>query len=174
MLNIIKKRIFVPKLALFITFMAMTILVYEQLNSEEKKRNKDSVQQSSDKISFDKEIQPILSKNCAVEECHVAPKPTKKLILSAGVAYNNIVNVVSREHSKKKIVAPGNLELSYLYDKITGNQADGDRMPSGKKALPKEQIELIKKWILAGAPGDSATAVAKDSSQQKVTDPKKP
>ncbi len=173
-MNIIKKRIFVLKLALLITFMVMTVLVYEQLNSEQKKVTKDTAKRSSDNISFNKDIQPILTKNCAVEECHVAPKPTKRLILSEGLAYINIVDVVSREYSKKKIVAPGNLELSYLYDKLTGNQAEGDRMPSGKKALPKEQIELIKKWILAGAPNDSATALTKDSSEQKVSVPKKP
>ncbi len=172
-MNIIQQRDFASKLIFLLTFMLIAMLAYTELNSKEKEETADTSKKSPKVISFSKDIQPILTKNCAVEECHVVPKPTKKLILSEGVAYKNIVNVVSRENSKKKIVAPGNLELSYLYDKLTGNQADGDRMPSGKKALPKEKIELIKKWILDGAPGDSMTAVTKDSAERKVLDPKK-
>ena len=168
MLNIIKNRDFASKLILLITFMFMTSLVYTELNSEDKKATVDTSKKSLEPISFSKDIQLILTKNCAVAECHVAPKPAKKLVLSEGDAYKNMVNVVSREYSKKKIVAPGNLEQSYLYDKLTGNQADGDRMPSGKKSLPKEQIELIKKWILAGAPEDSVTVLTKDSLEKKT------
>lgn len=167
MLNLIKKGIFIPKLLVMAGFIGMTVLVYKELNSQEKKVTADTSKKSAEAISFSKQIQPILTKNCATEDCHIGPKPAKKLDLSEGKAFKSMVNVVSREYPKKKIVAPGNLELSYLYDKLTGNQDEGDRMPSGKKALPKAQIELIKKWILAGAQGDSLATMVKDSTVKK-------
>ena len=180
MLSLIKKGIFIPRLLVMAGFIGMTLLVYKDLDSQEKKVTPDTSKKSAETISFSKHIQPILTKNCATEDCHIGPKPAKKLDLSEGKAFKSMVSVVSREYPKKKIVAPGNLEQSYLYDKLTGNQDEGDRMPSGKKALPKEQIELIKKWILAGALGDSLTAavkdsvVKKDSTQQKAVETKKP
>jgi hypothetical protein len=116
-------------------------------------------------ISFSRDIQPILTKSCAVPECHVGPKPAKGMILTEDQAYNNLVNVKSKESPRQMRVAPGDLKKSYLYDKLTGNHNDGDRMPP-KKRLPKESIELFKVWILAGAPDDSP-AVARDSASTK-------
>ena len=180
MLNLIKKGTFIPRLLVMAGFITMTLLVYKELDSQEKKVTPDTSKKNSDSIFFSRDIQPILTKNCAIKECHIAPKPAKKMDLSEGKAYMSMVNVTSREMPKLKIVAPGNLELSYLYDKLTGNHSEGDRMPAGKRALPKTQIELIKKWILAGAAGDSITALVKDSVdkkdslQQKVVESKKP
>ena len=179
-MNMIQVRIFAPKLILGLVLAGPTLLVYKELDSQEKKVTPDTSKKSSDSIFFSRDIQPILTKNCATEECHIAPKPAKKMDLSEGKAYMSMVNVTSREMPKLKIVAPGNLELSYLYDKLTGNHNEGDRMAAGKRALPKTQIELIKKWILAGAAGDSITALVKDSVdkrdsfQQKALESKKP
>lgn len=180
MLNLIKKGTFIPRLLVMVGFIGMTLLVYKELDSEEKKVTADTSKKSAESISFSKDIQPILTKNCATKDCHSGPKPAQKLDLSAGKAYHKTVNVVSHQMPKLKIVTPGKPEASYLFDKLTGNQDEGDRMPSGKKALPKSEIELIKKWILAGAPGDSLTAlvkdsvVKKDSLQQKAVECKKP
>ena len=113
-------------------------------------------------ISFTTDIQPILTKSCAVPECHTGPKPAKGLVLDAAKAYFNLVKVKSKESPRQMRVAPGDLDKSYLFDKITGNHNDGDRMPP-KKRLPKESIELVKSWILAGAPEDAA-ALVQDSS----------
>lgn len=137
------------------------ILSMTELFPAEQKKNE--VSQKS--ISFSRDIQPLFTKNCAVPDCHTGPKPRKGLILDQGKAYQNIVNVKSKESRRQMRVAPGDLDKSYLYDKITGNQNDGDRMPP-KKRLSKEEIELIKVWILAGAPGDS-TLIAKDSLSMK-------
>lgn len=175
----IQVRIFASKLILTLVLAGLTLLVYKELNSKEKKVTPDTTKKSSEAISFSRDIQPILTKSCAIPECHVAPKPAKKMDLSKGKAYKSIVNIVSREYPRKKIVAPGSIELSYLYDKLTGNHDEGDRMPAGKRALPKAQIELIKKWIMAGALGDSLTSLSKDSVdkkdslQQKVNETKK-
>ena len=137
------------------------ILSMTELFSAEQKKSQDGQKT----VSFSKEIQPLLTKNCAVADCHTGPKPPKGLVLDQGMAYQNLVNVPSKESPRQKRITPGDLSKSYLYDKITGNQSDGDRMPP-KKRLSKEDIELIKAWILAGAPGDSPV-VAKDSLSMK-------
>ncbi len=133
------------------------ILSMTKLFSAEQKTNQDG--QKS--VSFSQEIQPLFTKNCAVPDCHTGPKPRKGLVLDQEKAYQNLVNVKSKESPRQMRIAPGDLNKSYLFDKITGNQSDGDRMPP-KKKLPRESIELIKAWILAGAPADS-TSVVKDS-----------
>jgi hypothetical protein len=128
----------------------MVLVSGVELFSAEKDEN--SVKKKE--ISFVKDIQPILTKSCAVPECHEGPKPAKGMILTEDQAYKNLVNVKSKESPRQMRVAPGDLKKSYLYDKLTGNQNDGDRMPP-KKRLTKENIELIKAWILEGAPDDS-------------------
>ncbi|MCI0531593.1 MAG: hypothetical protein L0Y74_06580 [candidate division Zixibacteria bacterium] len=109
----------------------------------------------SNRISFEKQIESILMNNCAIPECHVAPKPAKGLVLEKGRAYLNIVQVRSHENPSMMIVEPGKANRSYLYQKITGNQNEGDRMPPGKRRLSKNGIESIKKWIEQGAHRDS-------------------
>ena len=113
-------------------------------------------------VSFEKQIEPILMNNCAIPECHVAPKPAKGLVLEKGLAYSNVVQVKSHENPSMMIVEPGKANRSYLYQKITGNQNEGDRMPPGKRRLSKNGIELIKRWIEQGAVRDSIET-AKDS-----------
>lgn len=122
-------------------------------------------QKAAEEISFSRDIQPILTKSCAIPECHTGPKPAKGLVLDSAVSYGNLVNIKSKESPRQMRVTPGDLKKSYLYDKLTGNHNEGDRMPP-KKRLPKESIELIKNWILAGAPADSSIA-AEDSSLVK-------
>jgi len=149
-------------------FIGMTLLVYKDLDSQEKKVTPDTSKKNAEAISFGKDIQPILTKNCATEDCHSGPKPAQKLDLSEGKAYGRMVNVGSHQMPRLKIVTPGKPGSSYLMDKLTGNQDEGDRMPSGKKALPKAEIELIRKWILAGAPGDSVPVLTEDSLGKKT------
>lgn len=137
------------------------ILSMTELFSAEQKKDQDGQRP----VSFSQDIQPLFTKNCAVPDCHSGPKPRKGLVLDQGMAYQNLVDIPSKESPRQKRVASGDLSKSYLYDKVTGNQNDGDRMPP-KKRLSKEDIELIKAWILAGAPGDS-TVAPKDSLSVK-------
>jgi len=141
-------------------FIPVILSMTELFSAEQKK-----IQDGQKPVSFSQDIQPLFTKSCAVPDCHTGPKPRKGLVLDQGMAYQNLVNVPSKESPRQKRVTPGDLSKSYLYDKITGNQNDGDGMPP-KKRLPKESIELIRAWILAGAPGDS-TVVAKDSLSVK-------
>jgi hypothetical protein len=76
------------------------------------------------------------------------------MVLLAGQAYGNTVNVASVEMPQLRRVLPGDPASSYLYRKITGAGITGDRMPLQQPPLSDAQIALVRNWILRGAPND--------------------
>lgn len=91
----------------------------------------------------------VFSPRCAVSGCHNgAERPT----LSAGAAYNNIVNV--RSTQGLDYIEPGNADNSYLYRKLTGVNISGDRMPRGQAPLAQAVMDSIRVWIQNGAPNN--------------------
>ena len=76
--------------------------------------------------------------------------------LTSAVAYNNLVNVASREKPGLLRVAPGDPDNSYLIHKVEGRPGIvGLRMPfSGPPFLTDGQILVIKRWIEMGAKND--------------------
>src|SRR5205085_12460463 len=97
----------------------------------------------------------------ALSGCHSAEYATQDLILEAGQAYANIVNVESVEVGPRKRVEPGNSAASFLYEKISTPQpTSGDRMPYGANPLSADKIALIKTWIDEGAKPAASTAAA--------------
>lgn len=82
----------------------------------------------------------------------------------ASVVYNNIVNAtpVNPAAAAKgyKRIYPGHPEKSFLLRKCATaawdsyypiEMAEGNTMPDGQPALTKEELELIRQWILFGA-----------------------
>jgi hypothetical protein len=103
-------------------------------------------------VSFAKEILPIFSAGCV--GCHQGSPGPAGLSLESVVAYNNLVNVKSTESALMR-VAPGAPDKSYLLNKLLGTQAQaggkGAQMPFNAPPLSQTQIELLQKWISAGA-----------------------
>lgn len=99
-------------------------------------------------ISFQSQVQPIFTKNCAVPGCHVTGG-IAPMSLQAGTAYGDIVNQPSIEQPPYVIVKPFDADSSYLYLKITGRA--GTRMPLNKAPLDSSDIATIKTWINQGA-----------------------
>jgi hypothetical protein len=66
-----------------------------------------------------------------------------------------IVNIPSTELPTLKRVAPSDLNNSYLFQKINGTaNIKGLQMPLGASPLNSDQINLVRDWILSGAPND--------------------
>jgi hypothetical protein len=87
----------------------------------------------------------VFSKSCATSGCHngsINPN------LSAGEAYNNLVNQPSAQVPSMLRVKPGDSNNSYLMKKLTG---DGTSVmpPSGQ--LSQVTIDSIAAWIDRGA-----------------------
>ena len=87
----------------------------------------------------------VFSKNCATSGCH---NGTQNPNLSAGVAYDNLVNQPSAQIPSMLRVKPGDSNNSYLMKKLTG---DGTSVmpPSGQ--LSQVTIDSIAAWIDRGA-----------------------
>ena len=104
---------------------------------------------------FARDIQPILTSNCALSGCHAGTTPVLGQNLSDGVAYARIVCIASVEVPGMMRVRPSQPDSSYLVHKIQGTQASvggsGGQMPLGGTPLSQSQIDLIRAWIVAGA-----------------------
>lgn len=91
--------------------------------------------------------------------CHIGAGAPAGLRLDAGNSYAMLVNVASAEVPGTLRVNPGNPNASYLVQKIEGTAAVGVRMPAnGPPYLPQDRIDLVRRWIAAGAPIASAPA----------------
>jgi hypothetical protein len=95
------------------------------------------------------DCQPIFTARCATSRlCHLT-SPHTYLSLHEGEAYDQLVNAQAAETEVEVRVKPFHPEDSWLMDKITANQTT--LMPAIGGALPTDQIELIREWILQGA-----------------------
>jgi mono/diheme cytochrome c family protein len=91
--------------------------------------------------------------------CHAGASAPQGLRLDAGNSYALLVNVASSEVPSLLRVNPGNPNSSYLVQKIEGTAAVGARMPAnGPPYLSQAQIDLVRRWITAGAPQSAAPA----------------
>src|ERR1017187_6558730 len=91
------------------------------------------------KVSFKKDIVPLLTANCALSGCHIANHQPPGL--EAAVAFNAIksLNLV-------EISTPGN---SIFYERLTGKLVPA--MPFGKPTNPSNINNLVLAWIQQGA-----------------------
>jgi hypothetical protein len=87
---------------------------------------------TAETINYAKQIQPILTSNCAYSGCHDGVTRAKGVQLTD---YSNVKKYVTGNNAGK------------LYQTITAT--GGRRMPPSG-ALPQEDITLIKKWIDQG------------------------
>ena len=96
----------------------------------------------------------IFTPTCALVGCHDPLGQQSQMVLSAGRAYAQTVNVASVEMPAVMRIRPNDPDNSYLYRKITGANITGDRMPQGRTPLTDTQIKLVRDWIRRGAPND--------------------
>ena len=95
--------------------------------------------------------------------CHIGANAPQGLRLDAGNSYAMLVNVASAEVPGTLRVNPGNPDASYIVQKIEGTAAVGVRMPAdGPPYLPQDRIDLVRRWIAAGAPVASAPRLTID------------
>jgi protein TonB len=89
-------------------------------------------------VSF-KQVEPILRAYC--NNCHGAAGRAK-----GGVDLTTLAAIRKGGRGGDPIIVPGDPEKSPLYESITSG-----RMPDeGRPPPPKEQLEIIKNWILSG------------------------
>jgi hypothetical protein len=94
----------------------------------------------------------VFSVNCAISGCHGGGTVQFGLRLDPGFSAANLINVVSPQDSNRIRVIPGDPNASFLIQKLEGTPALGDRMPQFGPYLPQATIDVIRQWILSGAP----------------------
>lgn len=102
--------------------------------------------------SYGADIEPIFLKHC--HSCHSTETPKADLILDRGTGFRAMVERASIQVPEARIVAPGNVEASYLWAKLQGSTSIGKGMPRtlfSAKKLPPKDLELVREWIASGA-----------------------
>ena len=116
---------------------------------------------AEDRPSFAKDIAPLLARNCVA--CHAGNAKMGGLGLET-------FEDLERGGAHGKAVVPGDSESSRLYRMVAGKLEPS--MPLGGGSLPTEQIDLIKRWIDAGAvgpkPGETASAKQTPVERKKI------
>ena len=107
---------------------------------------------------YDNIQQTIFNVSCISGPCHSSSSQQGNLVLEENVSYGNLVGVapfndVARAKGLERVV-PDNADMSFLLIKLTGpGLGEGSPMPLGMPPLSAADIEKVRSWILAGAPG---------------------
>jgi hypothetical protein len=126
----------------------------------------------------DEAAKVVLGGTCSASSCHGEAPGSAELLLNQGADLRALfVGVPACKAPSLDLVQPGEPENSWLYIKLTGaadgsgnltpmpdvwgESADdcdgvpgfGKRMPESVGMLKADQIETIRRWIAAGAPG---------------------
>ncbi|MBL8828728.1 MAG: hypothetical protein JNM18_17245, partial [Planctomycetaceae bacterium] len=102
---------------------------------------------SGDAVSFYQQIRPIFQANC--HGCH---QPAKA---RGDYSMTDFAKLLAGGESGSKAIVPGRPNESYLIELITPDKDGKAQMPEGKPALNVVEIDLIKRWIAAGAKDDT-------------------
>lgn len=111
--------------------------------------------------TFERIQNEVFTQSCALQSCHGSNAKSGGLVLELGSSYNALVNTTPANSvasgAGKKRVFPGDLDRSFLWNKISAHLVSGEGapMPLGSNGfinLNPELTEVIRKWILAGAP----------------------
>ncbi|MCB1094537.1 MAG: PSD1 domain-containing protein [Verrucomicrobiae bacterium] len=103
-------------------------------------------------ISFNRDVRPILSDRCFA--CHGPDAHERKAKLRLDLPDG--ADGAYRTHEDSTAIAPGSIDDSEVWYRITSTDAD-DLMPppkSQKKALTESEQEIIRRWIEGGAKFD--------------------
>jgi hypothetical protein len=112
----------------------------------------DKVVAQDNKISFNRQIRPILSDRCF--QCHGPSDAAREAELRLDLADHAEGPFADRDG--QRILAPKQVESSILWQRIT-TEDEAERMPpvgSNKQPLTDEERELIRQWITEGAEYD--------------------
>ncbi len=100
---------------------------------------------SSQEVSFQSDIQPILKSHCV--ECHSKGGIGFKKSGFRADSYRHVMQGTKYG----PVIVPGSSNSSTLYRLITGKANPEIRMPYHRAPLPEEKVELIGTWIDQGA-----------------------
>ena len=96
-------------------------------------------------ISFKADVQPILKQYCV--ECHAAGGQGSEKSGLQVTSYESLM----KGTRFGAIIKPGDTLTSAMIMLVEGRADASIKMPHGKASLPREKIDLLKKWVEQGA-----------------------
>ena len=122
------------------------------------------------RISFNRDIRPILSDNCFA--CHGPDSGNRQ----AGLRLDVFEQATSELDSGARAIVPENVDASELIARIISTDPDSVMPPPEAKIgrLNNEQVDLLKRWIAQGAPYEPHWAfvpVAKPDLPEAANEP---
>ncbi len=108
---------------------------------------------SNDEVDFRREVWPILDLSCM--DCHSDDPERARLDTRAGLF----------EGLGATPVVPGDPDASRLYQLVTLDPNDSDRMPKDGLPLAGDEIEILRRWIEEGASWSDPKGSSKPKSR---------
>lgn len=94
-------------------------------------------------IDYKNDVLPIMKEHCF--DCHAGPRSKGSLNLE------DLAEMRDYQVGKFNIIRPGNPEESSFLEKMHLPESDRDFMPRKASKLPDKELDIIAKWIKAGA-----------------------
>jgi hypothetical protein len=110
--------------------------------------------------TFDRIQTQVFARSCTSDSCHGSIGRAGDMVLEGDLAYDSLVSVPATNPTARKDgmqrVMPGDPARSFLLSKLTDTLGSGmgDAMPRGAAELDETTVDLIRAWIVAGAPRD--------------------
>lgn len=118
-------------------------LAFAQEGKEQKEvRTADT--QTSQKVSFKKDVMPLFTKKCL--SCHNTEDESP-----SGLYLDDYEQLMKGDSKHGPVVKPKKGKESILIMKLLGTTDFGRQMPRGRKPLDEETIDVISRWIDQGA-----------------------
>jgi WD40 repeat protein len=115
-----------------------------------------SDKKEASEVSYYKDVRRIFQQHC--QGCHQPAKP------QGGYVMTGYADLLKKGDHEQPGIVPGHPEQSLLVEQILPKDGKKPAMPKGKDPLSAADIEIIKKWIAAGAKDDTP------KTQQQVVD----
>src|SRR5205823_8486360 len=96
-------------------------------------------------VSYLREVRPILAQHCF--QCHGPDEAARK-----GKLRLDLKDAAFAERKGRHVIAPGDLDDSLVWERVTADEDDRRMPPEGKgQPLAKKQIATLRAWIEQGA-----------------------
>ncbi|MDM4018368.1 DUF1549 domain-containing protein [Roseiconus lacunae] len=108
--------------------------------------NESTPDSSTAKVSYDKQIEPILRKNCF--GCHQGAKQLGDYRMT------DFESLLAGGESEQAAIVPGKPDKSYLIELVTSHDGVAEMPKAPAKPLHETEVQLIGRWIKQGAIDD--------------------
>lgn len=123
---------------------------------------------SMEEISYSRDIKPLFSDRCY--QCHGPDSESRE----GGFRLDDPESALGEADSGERPIVPGDPEASELFLRISLSSDNDEAMPptyAHKPSLSSEEVERVKKWILAGAPFEKHWSFVAPTRPKVPTDP---